>query len=375
MHEWIQSFLQFFAQNQWLSKVTLILFTMILFHWVSRVIYRFLLKRFDPVKHVWALSFVQSVHVPWLVFFWILTLSFILPILMLRFDIDIAQLDFIGTMRSLFFVGAFYWSILSFITKMEVEIAPRWARLPVRDKTTVRALAQLSRVVLTIFAVLIVLPILGFHTGSLLAFGGVGGLGVAFASKEILANFLGGMMIFWDRPFSVGDWVRSPDRNIEGTVEQIGWRLTRIRTFSKRPIYVPNAVFSTIIIENPQRMRNRQINTTIGVRYDDAVVISDIVQGVEKMLQEHPGIDLMQTIMVHFVEFGPSSLNLNIYTFTKTTDWKKYRQVQQDVFLKTIAIISALGAECAFPTTTMLVPDPINLISPQGKLHHDGSTE
>jgi MscS family membrane protein len=361
-----QDILHFFMLHRWMLTIAMILICMSIFHWFSRVVYRFLLHKFDHDKHIWISSLIKSVHVPWLTFFWLMAISFIIPIIMRRFDIDLSHISAVNTIRSLFFIGAFYWSMLKFIGLIEQEIAPRSSRrMFLRDKTTLRAVALLSRIALTILTILAVLPMMGFKTGSLLAFGGVGGLGIAFAAKETLANFLGGMMIFWDRPFSVGDWIRSPDRNIEGTVEHIGWRLTRIRTFSKRPLYVPNGIFSTIAIENPQRMSNRQINTTVGVRYSDATLIGSIVKETEEMIRQHPGIDPMQTIMVHFVEFGPSSLNLNIYAFTKTTDWNKYRQVQQDVFLKTIAIIAAHGAECAFPTTTVHISHDNNQPSPQ----------
>ena len=365
MHnKFVQDLLHFFALHQWLVNAAMILIGMIVFHWLSRVFYRFLLAKFDNGKHVWLSSFIKSVHVPWMTFFWLMAISFIIQIIMRRFYIDLSRIGVMNTIRSLCFIGAFYWSILKFVTKMEVEIAPRSGRIPVRDKTTLRALAQLSRIILGILLILTVLPMLGFKVASLLAFGGVSAIAVGFAAKDTLSNFLGGMMIFWDRPFSVGDWIRSSDRNIEGTVEHIGWRLTRIRTFSKRPLYVPNSVFSTISIENPSRMSHRQINATVGVRYDDAQVVAPIAKAVEDMLRQHPGIDPMQNIMVHFVEFASSSLNLNIYAFTKTTDWAKYRHVQQDIFLKTIAIITSLGAECAFPTTTVLLPHDNNRITP-----------
>lgn len=365
MHEITLDIHRFFLLHEWIVNIALILLGMSFYHWISRIIYRFLLARFDNGKHIWLSSFIKSMHIPWMTFFWLFAISFIIPIVMLRFDIDLSHIKAVNTIRSLFFIGAFYWSILKFITKMEEEIAPRSGRIPVRDKTTLRALTQLSRIIVTIVMILVTLPLLGFKTGSLLAFGGVGGLGVAFAAKETLSNFLGGMMIFWDRPFSVGDWIRSPDRNIEGTVEHIGWRLTRLRTFTKRPLYVPNSVFSTIAIENPSRMSHRQINTAVGVRYDDAHVIAPIVKEIDEMLRQHPGIDSMQSIMVHFTEFASSSLNINIYAFTKTTDWAKYRQVQQDVFLKTIAIIESHGAECAFPTTTVLLSHDNDRTTPQ----------
>lgn len=356
MHALTQDLYHFFALHRWMVNIALILTVMILFHWFSRVNYRFLISKLDNGKHIWLLSFIKSVHVPWLMFCWFMAISFIIPIIMRRFDIDLSHIGAVNTIRSLGFILAFYWSILKFIDKMEHEIAPRSGRLPVRDKTTLHAVTQLSRIALTVIVLLMILPMLGFKTGSLLAFGGFGGIAVGFAAKDTLANFLGGMMIFWDRPFSVGDWIRSPDRNIEGNVEHIGWRLTRIRSISKRPLYVPNSIFSTIIIENPQRMSHRQINAVVGLRYDDAHVVAPITKALEEMLRHYPAIDNTQTVAVNLTELAASSLNLNLYAFTKTTDSAKFRQIQQDILLKTIAIIAAHGAECAFPTTTVLIP-------------------
>lgn len=355
MHELIHDILLFFARHAWLTNIVLMLAGMSFFHWFSRNSYHFLISRFDSVKFPWSYSFIKAVHWPWLVFFWLMTLTFIIQIIMRRFRIDIVDLYFLNTLRGLFFIGAFYWSFLKFITNMEVEIAPRMRRAFVRDKTTVRALALLTRVVLTMIVVLTILPKLGFETSSLLAFGSVGGIAVGFAAKDTLANFLGGLMIFWDRPFSVGDWIRSPDRNIEGTVEYIGWRLTRIRTLSKRALYIPNAIFSTVAIENPSRMTHRQINTVIGIRYNDVAAVPEITSEVETMLKQHPSIDTTQTLTVNLIELAASSLNLEINAFTRAVEGAKYKAVLQDVLLKTIAIIDAHGAECAFPTTTVLL--------------------
>jgi MscS family membrane protein len=188
-----------------------------------------------------------------------------------------------------------------------------------------------------------------------LAFGGIGGIAVGFAAKDLLANFFGGLMIYLDRPFSVGDWVRSPDKSIEGTVENIGWRLTRIRTFDKRPLYVPNSVFASIAVENPSRMTNRRIYETIGIRYDDASKMDVIVNDVIEMLKGHEEIDTSQTLIVNFNSFAPSSLDFFVYTFTKTTHWVKFHQIKQDVLLKILNIIEGHGAEVAFPTSTLHV--------------------
>ena len=203
-----------------------------------------------------------------------------------------------------------------------------------------------------------ILQSLGVSVSGLLAFGGVGGIAVGFAARDLLANFLGGLSIFLDRPFAVGDWIRSPDREIEGTVEDVGWRVTRIRTFDQRPLYVPNAVFSTVALENPSRMLNRRIYETIGIRYDDAGAMEQVVAEVKEMLVAHDDIDKGKTLMVNFVAFGASSLDFFIYCFTRTTDWATYHGVKQDVLIKILKIIEGHGAEVAFPTRTVLLGPP-----------------
>ena len=226
------------------------------------------------------------------------------------------------------------------------------------DRATISAVARLSRIVLWVIAGIMILQSLGVSVSGLLAFGGVGGIAVGFAARDLLANFLGGLSIFLDRPFAVGDWIRSPDREIEGTVEDVGWRVTRIRPFDQRPLYVPNSVFSTVALENPSRMLNRRIYETIGIRYDDAGAMEQIVAEVKEMLAAHDDIDKGKTLMVNFVAFGASSLDFFIYCFTRTTDWATYHGVKQDVLVKILKIIEGQGAEVAFPTRTVLLSPP-----------------
>ena len=226
------------------------------------------------------------------------------------------------------------------------------------DRATISAVARLSRIVLWVVAGIMIMQSLGVSVSGLLAFGGVGGIAVGFAARDLLANFLGGLSIFLDRPFAVGDWIRSPDREIEGTVEDVGWRVTRIRTFDQRPLYVPNSVFSTVALENPSRMLNRRIYETIGIRYDDAGAMEQVVAEVKEMLTAHDDIDKGKTLMVNFVAFGASSLDFFIYCFTRTTDWATYHGVKQDVLIKILKIIEGHGAEVAFPTRTVLLSPP-----------------
>jgi MscS family membrane protein len=249
----------------------------------------------------------------------------------------------------------FFWRFITqaekrLLVKIEDSEAASETRM---DPTTLHALAKLLRLSVVISAALIALPTLGIEITALLAFGGVGGIAVGFAAQDLLSNFFGGMMIYLDRPFAIGDWIRSPDREIEGTVEHIGWRLTVVRTFDKRPLYIPNSVFNKLALENPSRMRNRRIKETIGIRYGDADKMAVVVRDVKEMLQKHEDIDTSQTLIVNFNEYGASSLNFFIYTFTKTTNWIEFHRVKEDVMLKIIEIVHGHGADFAFPTMTL----------------------
>lgn len=246
------------------------------------------------------------------------------------------------------------WFVQRILAGVEVELLGEHRGPRDSDaRATISATLRLLRITLWIVVSLMILQSVGVSVSGLLAFGGIGGIAVGFAARDLLANFLGGLSIYLDRPFTVGDWIRSPDREIEGTVESIGWRMTMIRTFDQRPLYVPNAVFSSVALENPSRMRNRRIYETIGIRYQDIRCMSGIVADVKAMLEGHEAIDLNRTLMVNFVSCGPSSLDFFVYTFTKTTDWATYHGIKQDVLLRILEIIEAHGAEVAFPTSTI----------------------
>ena len=218
------------------------------------------------------------------------------------------------------------------------------------DQTTIMAMGKIGRFMVITVGSLTLLQAFGMSLSGLLTFGGIGGLITGFAAQDLLSNFFGGLIIYFDKPFKVGDWVRSPDRELEGTVEDIGMRVIVIRTFDKRPLYIPNSVFSSIVVENPSRMSHRRINETISIRYDDMQKVRALIADVKEMLENHSGIATNQTLMVNLDNFGDSSLDFFIYTFTKTTNWIAYHEIKQDVLLKIGDIIERHGAEIAYPT-------------------------
>lgn len=272
-----------------------------------------------------------------------------------------------GLLLEFGFIFIIVWALLRIIRQVEaILVSPVRMTTPM-DYTTVNAVSKVSRAVVIITAVLIAMQSLGYSISGVLAFGGVGGIAVGFAAKDLLANFFGGFIIHLDRPFKVGDWVRSPDRTIEGTVEHIGWRLTTIRTFDKRPLYVPNAAFTTIAVENPSRMTNRRIYETIGIRYADVSQMATIVADIRSMLEKHEDIDSEQTLIVNFLAFSHSSLDIMVYAFTKTTQWVRFHEVKQDVLLQISDVINGHGGEVAFPTQTIHLSDDSRLAGESGE--------
>lgn len=303
---------------------------------------------------LWDDALLEAARIPVRLVFWVIGLSVSMELLQAVSAEENALFELVPQVRRIAFIIIIAMFLNRFVSYTEKNlIDPGRMRKPM-DRSTAAAVAKLLRVSVIITSLLIILQTLGYSISGVLAFGGIGGMAVAFAAKDLLANFFGGMMVYLDKPFRVGDWVRSPDRSIEGSVEDIGWRLTRIRTFDQRPLYIPNAMFTSIVLENPSRMYNRRINEKIGIRYDDWQKMPGIVADVRTMLIEHEDLETEnRTLIVNFDSYGASHLEFFIYTFTKTTQWVQYHEIKQDVLMKIMNIVHEHGAEFAFPTRTL----------------------
>lgn len=343
----------------WIVEVfVVVVLTLLAALLVSRGVHA-LEKRAHASTYIWDNVLVESIVRPaqWMV--WLVGLSFAAELAAVQTETPLFAA--LPVLRRIATVVIFTWFAVSFIGHLEKALINPAASGKPMDVTTATALGKLMRMSVIITSGLVMLQSLGYSISGVLAFGGIGGIAVGFAAKDLLANFFGGLMIYLDRPFAVGEWIRSPDKEIEGTVEDIGWRLTRIRTFDKRPLYVPNATFTQVSVENPSRMSHRRIFETVGIRYDDANAMSAIIADVRQMIDQHPELATDQTVIVNFNKFAASSLDFFVYCFTKTTNWVEFHRVKQDVLLKVIEIIQAHGAQCAFPTSTLHIPEPLSV--------------
>ena len=288
---------------------------------------------------------------PLLALAWVLGLNAAASFLATRTEAGL--LAYASPLRELLLIVILAWFLLRFVNAGEERLLhPAGVHHPL-DITTTRAVAKVLRISILITAGLILLQKLGYSISGVLAFGGIGGIAVGFAAKDLLANFFGGLMIFLDRPFSIGDWIRSPDRELEGTVEYIGWRLTRIQTADLRPLYVPNSTFASMAVENVSRMTHRRLNHAIRLRLEDWPRLPRLVERLREMLAAHPDLDPEQAQMASFTEFGESALEIKLYAFSRTTNWAAFHRVREDVFLRALALIAEEGAEVAVPTRTL----------------------
>jgi len=209
-----------------------------------------------------------------------------------------------------------------------------------------------TRIFLIIIAGVMVVDNLGFDIGGILATLGVGGLAMAIAAKDTVANLYGSIALILDRPFKVGDWIQVGN-DVDGDVEEIGLRSTKVRTWPKTVISIPNAVLANEKINNWSRMPKRRVKQVVGVTYETPPeTMNAIVEDIRALLRADEGVN-QEFILVNWTDFGSSSLDILVYYFTKTTKWLEYMDVRQRINTRIAEAVKARGSSVAFPTRTL----------------------
>ncbi len=341
-----------FVQNMTpIQMLGILLFLAIVVHIGLSFTLNKLSKHLDSTKTQIDDYFVDALSAPLKVLVWYGWIYFS----MLQLKVDFPALGQITEYIDITPIVILAWGILRLISSIEKVMLEREAKV---DKDSIRLFTRLIKIAFVFVFVLGFAQYFGYSVSSILTLGGVGGIVIGFAAKDMLANVFGGLMIQMDKPFSTGDWIRTTDKSIEGVVEKIGWRMTRIRTFNKNPVYVPNGIFATIPIETPSRMTNRQIHAIIGIRYDDIAQIQSIIEKVEKLLADHEHIDHEEPCRVYFDLFNASSLDFVIWAFSTVTEGAEFKKIKGKLLLDVADIIAEHGAEIAYPTQTLHIQKP-----------------
>jgi len=252
-------------------------------------------------------------------------------------------------------VYTIFWAILA-ITEALRELVHKAAQSFSDD-----LYKEVGNFMLTIIKILIagiglgaMLQVWGINVTALIASLGIGGLAFALAAKDTVANLFGSLSLLADKSIRIGEWIKV--KGIEGTVEDIGMRTTKIRSFGKSLITVPNLIISNNPIENFSRRGVRRIKMHIGLTYGTTEEqMTNIVEEIRYMLRNHNDISQKESLLVNFDSFGDSALNIFIYTFTSTANWEKYLSIREDIHLKIMKIVENNNSSFAFPSQSIYV--------------------
>jgi len=228
--------------------------------------------------------------------------------------------------------------------------------------TLAKLLLTILKSIVLIIAGMNILSAWGINVTGFIASLGLVGMAFALAAKDTASNFFGSMVIFTDQPFKVGDWIMTPE--VEGTIEHIGIRSTKVRTFAQALVSVPNGNIANTAILNWSEMHKRRIKMTLGLTYSTtSAQMRQILEEIRELLHHDDEIH-QQTIYVHFTEFQESALGIFCYFFTKTTQWGEYMQVRERINLELMEIVEKNGASFAFPSQSLYVESmPESVIS------------
>lgn len=196
------------------------------------------------------------------------------------------------------------------------------------------------------------LQVWSINVTALVASLGLGGLAFALAAKDTASNMFGSFALLADKSIRIGEWIKVG--GVEGTVEDIGMRTTKLRSFDKSLITVPNQIVSNSPIENFSRRGVRRIKMNVGLTYStSSEQLSNIVKEIRSMLHNHEKISQKETLLVNFESFGDSALNIFIYAFTNTSNWERYLNIREDIHMKIIKIVEENGSGFAFPSQSI----------------------
>lgn len=225
------------------------------------------------------------------------------------------------------------------------------------DKIVFPFLSKILRVTIIVLGVSIVLDEWGYNVSGFVAGLGIGGVAFAFAAKDALANIFGGLIIILDKPFSIGDYIKTS--NVEGIVEDINFRSTKIRAIDKGLVTEPNSTLSNSTIVNWTKRDTRRIAFNIGVTYETSKEqLQNCIKEIKDMLSKDENI-LDDSIIVNFDKFAASSLDISIYCFTNTAEWAKYLQIKEDINFKIMDILEKEKVCIAFPSSSVYFETPL----------------
>jgi len=330
--------------NLWFFEIIIGIVVLVGINYLFKKAVKHVRHRSLSTKPDWREKIDQILYLPFEILLWVLGGTLVVEILGRRFGISFFD-NYLDAFRSTLFVFCCAWALLRWKAVMQKEFLNKEGRARHIDTGFMHVIGKILSVVVVLIASMVVLQVWGLNIAPLIAFGGIGAAAVGFAGKDVIANFFGGLMLYINRPFMVGDTIHLPDRHLEGTVEEIGWYLTTLRDKEKRPVYLPNALFSELFVINGSRMTHRHIEEKIGVRYEDFSKVPTLVESIKQTIASHPEIDRELPIQVVIDAFSPMTIDIHFDAYTLETRQEKYLTIRHEVLMQVYQEVLKAGAE------------------------------
>jgi MscS family membrane protein len=328
---------------------------------VSIMANRFLIKlkkAFKRTDTYWDDAVIKSIKKPLQFIIWSSGILLSMELTNTIYKLQIAE--HIDATQSISFIVAMFWFLMALINDVErhsyelVDLEQSDI-----DKTSIGAVSKLAKLAVMLVTIIAMLQAFGVNMNAIVGAAAGGTAALGFAAKDLFGNYFGALMIYLDKPFKVGDWVRIPEKSIEGYIEKIGLRSTIIKSLDRRPMFVPNSFFATYTIENPSNMTHRRIYETIGLRAEDLPVVSSIVNAIEKKLIKNAAIDKDEPLIVKLDSFSSTSVNILVYAFTKKTEMAEFHALKHEIMMMIGEVIERYEAKLVQLSSAIITNDPL----------------
>ena len=350
-HEWLLG-------HAWIVEAILVLSVLLFLKTVLKKALVRSKQRAHLIENDWRIHLDYPTVAPARALLWILLVSFSIELIVRELELNSASFNFISPLRNAGVISCLSWFLLRLKKVFHNAVAARRVKgKPSFDTVSLELIAKIFSIAVVFVSLLILLQIFGLDILPLVTFGGIGAAALGFASRDVIANFFGGLMLYITRPFTINDLIELPEKKVIGYIEEIGWYYTRVRDEQKKPIYIPNSVFSTEMLINQSRITHRLVEETVRIRYADIVKAGPIVEEIRTLLERHPEIDAHQPIYVYLHNFGPYSLELEIKAYTLATRYEEFMEIKQRILVQIHNIVIKAGAEIPYPTSTVEMSD------------------
>lgn len=355
------------SMAKWIGLVALGLACILIFYFIHRVSKRLitsiLKRRLElPEKLSKPISRMSSL-IGWL----IVTrfIAIILPFFELPVKTNVFLIKSVGIL-SIFFLIILITQVVKVVFQYFERVASRTENT--MDDQLLLVLSKIIDIIIWSIGILYVLDYTGVNITALLAGVSIGGLAIALAAQDTVKNFFGSLVIFLDRPFKIGDWINFED--VDGVVEEVGVRSTRVRTFANSLVYVPNALLSDRVVNNMGLRKFRRFKTDIGVTYNTPPVkIDQFVKGIKQIIDQHPSTR-KDSYEVHLNSFGASSVNILLYCFFRVDNWTQELSARHELLYAIMVLASDLGISFAFPSQSVYIES----FNKEGQVAHEATS-